>query len=953
MRQSPFQILCAATSIVVITASPLATANEFESDGLTPGTQLAWETEIGLTYQLQSAPGATGPWLNIGESLPGNGNTSSVFLPDTGAPEIYRLAITLPPTSTGENLLANGSFESGDGADPTEWNTAGSQQPTRTDADAFAGSYSLRARIQNVGSSPGEGILSQTLSTDGDPITPGSLYQFSFRAKQITEGTNTYIQNYELKWRDAAGSVISGTGSENFEGGDGTWGEVSSGDLTAPSGAAGVSVRFRFVTGAANGEQGEVLIDEIALSGGEASIVPGETVYTPLEGSRLARVTWETTPGNNYQPSISTNLSDWTPHGERLPGRSEGISVMIPFENPRYFVQLSRIDPVDIGPIVPLFNSDTPLEAALSIDTDDALITRLGDRARDRHARESDFKAYDHYLSWYWEERTLGLTITDRVAKGGEGIVFDYQTQSKLGAAEFRTFFRGINTVAEYYDNRIADYLGDNRYTVTITHKQPENTRLAIGDLIEVEISQFLEDAENGRNNYYGTTFLYVVGQGVVPWKGVGELLDSVPIPEHAWSGGETTIHYQYSDEPDHLFKQTAGNISPDSIQPFMLGRRLHHTDFGDGGHSESGNPIFEEHVGKLGSRFIARSCVECHVNNGRSLPPAIGEPLQQGIVKVGADPFGNPHPDLGTVLQPQGATSEGDITIASYTTTTGQYADGTPYTLRKPEYSFTGPTPSYYSVRSAQPLVGLGLLEAIDESTIVALADPDDSDQDGISGRAHSVIDPETNETRLGRFTAKAGRARLSHQIASAFNTDMGVSTTLFPTLDDGTRPPSPELSDADLVVISRYVALLGIGAQRDIEDPQVIRGQQLFATANCTACHTPELTTGPYHPMTELRNQTIRPYTDLLLHDMGPGLADDLGEGDASGNEWRTAPLWSIGHTAGVNDGEAYLHDGRAGTLEEAILWHGGEAENSKEAFRNFSAADRSALVTFLKSL
>jgi CxxC motif-containing protein (DUF1111 family) len=151
----------------------------------------------------------------------------------------------------------------------------------------------------------------------------------------------------------------------------------------------------------------------------------------------------------------------------------------------------------------------------------------------------------------------------------------------------------------------------------------------------------------------------------------------------------------------------------------------------------------------------------------------------------------------------------------------------------------------------------------------------------------------------------------------------------------------------------MTRYVALLGVGARRNLSDPRTIAGEALFASANCTACHTPELTTSPYHPMAELRNQTIRPFTDLLLHDMGPGLADNMGENGASGSEWRTPPLWGIGLTAGVSGGEAYLHDGRARTLEEAILWHDGEAAASREAFRNMSSADRDALVAFLQSL
>ncbi len=288
-----------------------------------------------------------------------------------------------------------------------------------------------------------------------------------------------------------------------------------------------------------------------------------------------------------------------------------------------------------------------------------------------------------------------------------------------------------------------------------------------------------------------------------------------------------------------------------------------------------------------------------------------------------------------------------------NYTTTTGRYGDGTSFSLRKPNYVFQGVTPTYFSARLAPPLVGLGLLEAVSETTITALADPYDSNGDGISGRLHTVNDPESGVSRLGRFTGKAAKARLSHQIAAALNTDMGVTTAVFPNPDGTTTGAAPELSPVDLDKITRYVALLGVSARRDLTDAQALRGAQLFTTAQCVKCHTPDLTTGPYHPMTELRSQNIHPYTDLLLHDMGPSLADNMGENGASGSEWRTPPLWSIGLTAGVSGGEAYLHDGRARSLEEAILWHEGEAAAAKETFRTMPTADRAALIRFLKSL
>jgi len=386
-----------------------------------------------------------------------------------------------------------------------------------------------------------------------------------------------------------------------------------------------------------------------------------------------------------------------------------------------------------------------------------------------------------------------------------------------------------------------------------------------------------------------------------------------------------------------------------------MLGRRLHHTDFGNGAHTEQPNPVYTEQVNKLGPKYINRNCVACHVNNGRAVPPAIGAPMLQSVVKVGSDATGAPHPTLGAVLQPQSTSgpAEGGATIASYTAISGQYGDGTPYSLRAPTYSFTGTTPGYFSARIAPQLVGLGLLEAVSEAAISALADPGDANQDGISGRVQTVIDPVTGQRRLGRFTHKGGRALLSHQIAGALNADMGVTTSIFPVLDGETASGATELTDADLATMTRYTAALGVSARRDLANAQALQGEQLFTSAACVSCHVPTLATGPYHPMTELRNQTIHPYTDLLLHDMGAGLADNMGEGAATGSEWRTAPLWSIGLTAGVSGGEAYLHDGRARSLEEAILWHGGEAEQAKEAFRTMSAADRAALVKFLKSL
>ena len=433
--------------------------------------------------------------------------------------------------------------------------------------------------------------------------------------------------------------------------------------------------------------------------------------------------------------------------------------------------------------------------------------------------------------------------------------------------------------------------------------------------------------------------------------------------------------------------------MAPIDIQPFMLGRRIHHTDFGTGKHSEPDNPIYTEMAGKLGPQFVGTSCIGCHEFNGAAMPAAVGAPLLQYAIHVGTDAIGSPHPDLGSTLQTRAAPgfkAEGDIRISSWTETAGAFADGTPYSLRKPSYTFAGVVPSYFSVRLAPRLVGEGLLEAIDERSIAALAAQ--KKPDGITGHMNILKDPVSGVPRMGRFGWKANQASLPDQIAAAFVNDMGVTTTIFPHRDrgsnqlnmdptpnqtvagataeaasfqkiayntsggDGKQPqigPTVELAPTDLGNLYRYIALLGVPPRRDYADPDVVKGQAIFASANCNACHVDTMKTSQYHPLAELRNQTIHPYTDMLVHDMGPGLADNMGDGKAAGSEWRTTPLWGIGLSPGVTGGEVYLHDGRARNLTEAILWHDGEARKAKERFLAMSAADRADLIKFLQSL
>jgi CxxC motif-containing protein (DUF1111 family) len=616
------------------------------------------------------------------------------------------------------------------------------------------------------------------------------------------------------------------------------------------------------------------------------------------------------------------------------------------------------------GPIVPLFNSTTALEPATVQDTATAIITRVGDRVRDRHAREDQYQAYDHYLSRYFENRTHYLEIVDEVAKGGSRIVVNLHTVYPYDSPDFRAFFRGLNTEAEYFHNADFIKVNDYQHTASVNFNAKEGRAIRVGDRMELEVGVFLRQPVEGRFNYYSTIMLYMVGTGgIVPLEVSGATQDSFPMPAIGQSGGRTTGNQHLSNEPRNHFLQMALNMAPANAQPFVEGRRIHHTDFGDGSHSEPNNPIFTVQANKLGPNYISRSCISCHVQNGRGLPPAVNTSLSNYTVKVGrvsstgavsADPF------LGYRIQPRSTsgTPEGDVRIASWTTTSGTFTDGTPYQLRKPTYSFLNVTPTNYSARITPQLVGMGLLEAVPESAIAALADPTDSNGDGISGRMQTVTDPETGAVRLGRFGWKAGAARVRHQVADALRNDIGVTSPVFTTLDCGTSQTgcsgtSTELSSTDLDKLTRYIALLGVPARRDYRDTQALQGETLFRNAGCAKCHTESLTTSAYAPHTELRNQAIRPYTDLLLHDMGTGLADNLPEGQASGSEWRTPPLWGIGLTAGISGGEAYLHDGRARNLTEAILWHGGEAQAAQQAFVRMTSAERSALLRFLQSL
>ena len=641
--------------------------------------------------------------------------------------------------------------------------------------------------------------------------------------------------------------------------------------------------------------------------------------------------------------------------------------------------------PVALGNITPLFNASTPLEADTQFDRGDALVTRFSDRPRTRHAREDEFQSYDHYVAFYFENRSSNIEIVDYVAKGGDTIEMNVRTIFPLSEieAENRWWYLGITTVAQYASNGVMTYLGFDGTHYNYRKTENINRRLGdapirIGDRMEFEISQFSAgNIPRGQANYYGTVFLYIVGEGVVPWyaeaAGARFREDSQKIPEEYWLGGKTSIHYQYSNEPNDHFMQMATNLGYDNGQTFLLGRRVHHSSFLNGSHDErEANSPLSSNAGLIGSRFINERCSDCHERNGGAAVADNGRLLDRWVFRIG-DANGNPDPNRGRVLQPRSTSGggEGNVSIASWT----ELGNG----LRTPNYQFTNGAPATFSARIAPRLVGLGLLEAIPESSILAKEDIADADEDGISGKASRVADPlDSGLTRLGRFGWKAATSSVRHQAAAALNTDIGVRTSVLPNPDCGSNQSncgaaSPLMPEENLDNLVLYLSTLGVRPQRvwqtGVEDQAVLQGRDLFRSIGCESCHTETFQTSAFHPLAEVRNQTIHPYSDLLLHDMGAGLADNLGEGTASGREWRTTPLWGIGLAACVTGGvinpmggegnevcdphHAYLHDGRARSIDEAIRWHGGEGQASNDRYQGLSTAQRQLVIDFLNSL
>ncbi|MCB9993213.1 MAG: thiol oxidoreductase [Hyphomicrobiaceae bacterium] len=435
----------------------------------------------------------------------------------------------------------------------------------------------------------------------------------------------------------------------------------------------------------------------------------------------------------------------------------------------------------------------------------------------------------------------------------------------------------------------------------------------------------------------------------------------------------------------ENAFSHFTQNMSFADQEQFNLGNALFRKEWVSA-------PSSTEASDGLGPIFNSRSCQTCHLKDGRGHPPMTPEerassmflrlsvppktPGDEALLTAhGANVL--PDPTYGTQLQNfavPGLMGEGEMAIA-YTDLPVELGDGTVVTLRSPQYALAdlnyGPADPeiMLSPRVAPPMIGLGLLEAVPAADILAHADPDDTDGDGISGRPNWVTNPVSGDVELGRFGWKAGEATIRAQSAGAFAGDIGISTPLVPHSYGDCTENEPqclampngeqenlgptEAPDPVLDLVNFYSQNLAVPERRNSADANVLAGKELFYSIGCFSCHTPKYVTSRNADNAFQQFQLIWPYTDMLLHDMGEGLADHRPEGEADGYEWRTQPLWGVGLTETVSGHTLLLHDGRARNILEAVLWHGGEAQNARDAVVAMDKTDRDNLIVFLESL
>ena len=436
---------------------------------------------------------------------------------------------------------------------------------------------------------------------------------------------------------------------------------------------------------------------------------------------------------------------------------------------------------------------------------------------------------------------------------------------------------------------------------------------------------------------------------------------------DEEFSGGkEGTIF----DETFNAFGNALINLTSDETDKFVIGNSFNRNNWVIAPSSTAARD-------GLGPFLNATSCANCHALDGKGSPLgtdaiSINQALLFRLSIQGTGIHGEPKddPNYGGQFNPKSipnVDAEGEVAV-SYQEVPGTYPDGTPYSLKKPTYTFKNlkygaMNGTLISPRLAPHMIGMGLLDAVSEQTILSNADENDKNNDGISGRANYVWDEINKKKSIGKLGWKANQPSAEQQTAGAFNGDIGVTSKLFPKEDltdfqkqkYGNLPNggSPEIDETTLQNVVFYIKSLAVPARRNWKNTEILEGKQLFIKANCSGCHVTKMETGMYDSPKYLAKQTIRPYSDLLLHDMGEDLADNRPDFEATGKEWRTAPLWGLGMQKIVNKHTYMLHDGRARNVEEAILWHGGEATSSKSAFMKMKKEERVKVLKFIDSL
>jgi CxxC motif-containing protein (DUF1111 family) len=620
---------------------------------------------------------------------------------------------------------------------------------------------------------------------------------------------------------------------------------------------------------------------------------------------------------------------------------------------------------------------------------DGVIITEGVMRVRRRHENDMDFSKYNPF---YWEGRLAFFKIEDFTARGEKKLRFHLEAEWPQDyipnrGPDFSAIYIGdplgsVETVrSKFAINQRMEHVGDRkRFVATVGPDAFQNfpEALQTGRLLTFEFRFFMDETHplwkkekdfnpHTLSAYYSEFYRLQIGQGGLLIDTLGDPL-TVPAVQR-YSGGWTTIP-TVRVEPWKALQQQAQNITRDEAQNFLDGRTFFHTDMKSGQHvddTDDDKPLLffeemrQERAAYAASAYNMTSCTGCHVNNGIALLPAPGQSVHTTLARTLDTRSGQAHPQFGRQLQTQGPHAEGQLKLKAYTEIPVTLDDGTVITLRKPEFAVESTRSTQnlaVSIRKPPALIGIGLLNAIPDATLKALSQVSQGDL-------------------RGRFGWKGEQLTLRDQITAALNFDMGVSSRSRPQLDCGTSctPGKAPLSDDAITTLEAYVSLLGVPPRLRPNDPQVQRGAHVFEKLDCSRCHVPVLKTGS-SSFKELAEQTIQPFTDLLLHDMGEGLADESGGADA--RKWRTAPLWGLknvrhavdvrrqqfhpgdvtvlySQTMQASDGNPIqlLHDGRARSLAEAILWHGGQAEESVRRYKALPRVEREALEAFLWDL